>query len=513
MLNLSESLQSVPIVRPTIPASPLHVKLEKTSLGIARSGEKALRAMRSLDTGDIAIQLFPDGQRSGSTSGGVNGKAVKSGHRRSGSESVQSGSAQPPPQEASRAQRSNSTPSQELDSKYSSSSSLANDVVKAAMSRSPPAGKSPTVDVAATTSPPTSTSDSTDGLMCAICNDDSYAKRDQLVPCSTCMLLYHTQCFGARRIPFTIKSVKERTNRTKYIAKHYSVWQCPSCSPPSPVRRSASDEQEEREQEQERGQGDLVGESDATSAAVTSVPFSGGGGGGGGSSGTGGSGSGGSGSGSGGSEGGRGGSESGSGSGSGGSGSGSGFGSGGSGSGSYGGGVGGGWVPSFQPSGKVAFQQGQDGEIKTLTAPEGEGGVGINSQEDATRLLEMLAAKGVSLEQLLKMNHTQQQETLLAATSYAAPPPPPDINSSREDSKSPPPARAPPARPGVASATGSGSGALANKLLSKGQGYEDLKSAVVSVPRPPLTSAQLMALVKAESKYSKYLKMFQVRYS
>jgi hypothetical protein len=490
MLNLSESLQSVPIVRPTIPASPLHVKLEKTSLGIARSGEKALRAMRSLDTGDIAIQLFPDGQRSGSTSGGVNGKAVKSGHRRSGSESVQSGSAQPPPQEASRAQRSNSTPSQELDSKYSSSSSLANDVVKAAMSRSPPAGKSPTVDVAATTSPPTSTSDSTDGLMCAICNDDSYAKRDQLVPCSTCMLLYHTQCFGARRIPFTIKSVKERTNRTKYIAKHYSVWQCPSCSPPSPVRRSASDEQE---QEQERGQRDLVGESDATSAAATSVPFSGGGGGGGGGSGSGGSGS-------------------GSGFGSGGSGSGSGFGSGGSGSGSYGGGMGGGWVPSFQPSGKVAFQQGQDGEIKTLTAPEGEGGVGINSQEDATRLLEMLAAKGVSLEQLLKMNHTQQQETLLAATSYAAPPPP-DVNSSREDSKSPPPARAPPARPGVASATGSSSGALANKLLSKGQGYEDLKSAVVSVPRPPLTSAQLMALVKAESKYSKYLKMFQVRYS
>jgi hypothetical protein len=66
--------------------------------------------------------------------------------------------------------------------------------------------------------------------VCAICNDDSFLKRDQLVPCTCCKQQYHTQCFGARRIPFTIKSVTERKNRDRYIAKHYGQWVCSSCT-------------------------------------------------------------------------------------------------------------------------------------------------------------------------------------------------------------------------------------------------------------------------------------------
>ena len=54
---------------------------------------------------------------------------------------------------------------------------------------------------------------------CRICHEDSYVKRDQLVPCSGCGQQFHTACFGANRIPFTMKSHEERINRDRYVAR------------------------------------------------------------------------------------------------------------------------------------------------------------------------------------------------------------------------------------------------------------------------------------------------------
>jgi hypothetical protein len=66
--------------------------------------------------------------------------------------------------------------------------------------------------------------------VCPICKEDSIVKADQLIPCRACSIQYHTTCFGARRIPFSLKTIKERQNRDKYISKHYGTWRCESCT-------------------------------------------------------------------------------------------------------------------------------------------------------------------------------------------------------------------------------------------------------------------------------------------
>jgi hypothetical protein len=66
--------------------------------------------------------------------------------------------------------------------------------------------------------------------VCPICKEDSLLKADQMIPCRACSIQYHTTCFGARRIPFSLKTIKERQNRDKYIAKHYGSWRCESCT-------------------------------------------------------------------------------------------------------------------------------------------------------------------------------------------------------------------------------------------------------------------------------------------
>jgi hypothetical protein len=56
-------------------------------------------------------------------------------------------------------------------------------------------------------------------MICNTCQDDNPSKRDQLLCCTACRLHYHTACFGARRIPFSLNTLKERQNRVKYINK------------------------------------------------------------------------------------------------------------------------------------------------------------------------------------------------------------------------------------------------------------------------------------------------------
>ena len=68
-------------------------------------------------------------------------------------------------------------------------------------------------------------------MTCPECREDGILKRDQLVPCTKCGRVYHTGCFGARRIPFSLKTPRERQNRDKYVTKHYGRWQCAQCDP------------------------------------------------------------------------------------------------------------------------------------------------------------------------------------------------------------------------------------------------------------------------------------------
>lgn len=66
-------------------------------------------------------------------------------------------------------------------------------------------------------------------MECPSCGEDSVLKRDQLVPCTACCQRFHTTCFGARRIPFSLKTLKERQNREKYVSKHFGSWRCDTC--------------------------------------------------------------------------------------------------------------------------------------------------------------------------------------------------------------------------------------------------------------------------------------------
>jgi hypothetical protein len=79
-------------------------------------------------------------------------------------------------------------------------------------------------------------SDTSDGLdsdvdasTCPVCSSDDVLKRDQLIPCNGCERNFHAACLGFRRIPFTMKTAKEKTNREKYILKHYGLWMCQDC--------------------------------------------------------------------------------------------------------------------------------------------------------------------------------------------------------------------------------------------------------------------------------------------
>jgi hypothetical protein len=76
---------------------------------------------------------------------------------------------------------------------------------------------------------------------CPVCGKEDATKEDQLIPCTgSCRRHYHTFCLGQRRIPFTLKTEKERQNREKYINKHYGTWVCTACGDSRNVAIGAS---------------------------------------------------------------------------------------------------------------------------------------------------------------------------------------------------------------------------------------------------------------------------------
>eukprot|EP00605_Chrysophyceae_sp_TOSAG23-4_P001859 GSChrysophyteH1.ASY1.ANO1.2051.1 assembled CDS len=71
--------------------------------------------------------------------------------------------------------------------------------------------------------------DGASNFQCLICKQDNQTLRDQLVPCTACKSLYHTECCNKRRIPFGSQSLRDTQNRAKYIEKYFSNWVCASC--------------------------------------------------------------------------------------------------------------------------------------------------------------------------------------------------------------------------------------------------------------------------------------------
>lgn len=72
--------------------------------------------------------------------------------------------------------------------------------------------------------------------ICQECGKDDPLKLDQIIVCTNCSAHVHTTCEGLRRIPFTLKTDKERQNRMKYIQKHYSQFMCKECRGSSQTR-------------------------------------------------------------------------------------------------------------------------------------------------------------------------------------------------------------------------------------------------------------------------------------
>ena len=66
--------------------------------------------------------------------------------------------------------------------------------------------------------------------ICNICGDSDPLKRDQLVCCSACTKFQHTICFGGRKIPFGLRTLRDKQNRDKYMSKAFSGWRCGDCT-------------------------------------------------------------------------------------------------------------------------------------------------------------------------------------------------------------------------------------------------------------------------------------------
>jgi hypothetical protein len=65
--------------------------------------------------------------------------------------------------------------------------------------------------------------------VCGICRDESPPKLDQLVRCFECKQAFHTMCVGLRKIPFGLKTEKDRESREAYVQRHFGEWKCEKC--------------------------------------------------------------------------------------------------------------------------------------------------------------------------------------------------------------------------------------------------------------------------------------------
>ncbi|RLN91148.1 hypothetical protein BBJ28_00020992 [Nothophytophthora sp. Chile5] len=75
-----------------------------------------------------------------------------------------------------------------------------------------------------------------DSSLCAMCKEDDYMMRPQIVQCAgQCGKHYHTTCVGLRKIPFGLTTMSDRTNHAVYVKKFFSAWECDACAPQAPL--------------------------------------------------------------------------------------------------------------------------------------------------------------------------------------------------------------------------------------------------------------------------------------
>lgn len=218
LLGRAQSLKGVKSPRPAIPESPYHVKLQKMSLGVRRSGEKARMSMQNLQIEDIKTKLFDDTQprRSRSHESSTREKDKSRSSRRERDRPIRS---------TAGSQENATSVEQNIVLDHAVAEKVDSSITARRVSRSPPPPEAKAI-AAENDAPVPFTSARND---CGLCTSSDFSLRDQLVPCTKCGQSYHTKCFGGKRIPFSIKSIKERTNRDRYLAKYFSDWVCPVC--------------------------------------------------------------------------------------------------------------------------------------------------------------------------------------------------------------------------------------------------------------------------------------------
>ncbi|KAF0713423.1 Aste57867_4360 [Aphanomyces stellatus] len=66
--------------------------------------------------------------------------------------------------------------------------------------------------------------------VCAICREEDYVLRPQLVRCvGPCQGYFHTGCAELKKIPFGLTTLSDRANHSSYLKKYFGAWECSTC--------------------------------------------------------------------------------------------------------------------------------------------------------------------------------------------------------------------------------------------------------------------------------------------
>ncbi|RHZ19016.1 hypothetical protein DYB31_004233 [Aphanomyces astaci] len=77
--------------------------------------------------------------------------------------------------------------------------------------------------------------------VCAVCREEDYVLRPQLVRCNvaSCRRYFHTTCAGLKKIPFGLTTMSDRANHAAYMKKFFGAWECADCQAASRQSKAA----------------------------------------------------------------------------------------------------------------------------------------------------------------------------------------------------------------------------------------------------------------------------------
>ncbi|RHY48997.1 hypothetical protein DYB38_003063 [Aphanomyces astaci] len=78
--------------------------------------------------------------------------------------------------------------------------------------------------------------------VCAVCREEDYVLRPQLVRCNvaSCRGYFHTTCAGLKKIPFGLTTMSDRANHAAYMKKFFGAWECADCQAASRQSKAAA---------------------------------------------------------------------------------------------------------------------------------------------------------------------------------------------------------------------------------------------------------------------------------